>query len=201
MARRLLCEQVVAPELITPHAIRFDVETFGKPFVVEPLIAKRPFNVAHTDGLVMCGLVCGAFSAEDVLVGDILVGVDVERLDRRTDPAIADRYFSLPEIDYVRSHDGEDDRRDAFLRVWTLKESFIKAIGTGLQTPLADFAFDDIDSSSPTIRMLSPTLQSNRQWRFECFEPRPGFIAAAAVSVRGDREPVFEVCDFDRLVS
>lgn len=196
MARRLLCEQVVAPEPISPHAIRFDVEMYGKPFVVEPSHAQRPFNVAHTDGLVMCGLVCGRVRRDDVLVG-----VDVERLDRRTDPALADRYFSAPEVDYVRSHTDADDRRDAFLRVWTLKESFIKAIGTGLQTPLADFAFDDIDSSSPTIRMLSPKLQTDRRWRFECFRPRPGFIAAAAVSMGDDVEPVFEVCDFDRWVT
>jgi 4'-phosphopantetheinyl transferase len=196
MARRLLCEQVVAPEPVPPNAIRFETETFGKPFVVAPQHAKRPFNVAHTDGLVMCGLICGT-----ITIDDALVGVDVERLNRRTDPGLADRYFSKPEVDYVRSHRGEDDRRSAFLRVWTLKESFIKAIGTGLQTPLADFAFQDIDSPTPTIEMLSPKLQTNRIWQFRCFTPRPGFIAAAAVSSERAIRPTFEVCDFDRLLS
>ena len=168
MARRLL-----SGDRVDPRAIRFDVEPYGKPFVVEPTAVKRPFNVAHTDGLVLCGVGTS---------GHQLVGVDVERLGRRTDPELATRYFSPPEVEYLRQFRNTSERQDVFLRIWTLKESFIKAIGTGLQTPLADFAFEEIDSDSPRIRMLSPELESDLNWKFFCLQPRPGYVGAIAVA-------------------
>lgn len=188
MARRLL-----SSDRVDPRAIRFDVEPYGKPFVVEPIAAKRPFNVAHTDGLVLCGVGTS---------GHQMVGVDVERLGRRTDPDLATRYFSKPEVEYLRQFRSPHERQDVFLRIWTLKESFIKAIGTGLQTPLADFAFEEIDSVCPRIRMLSPELESDLNWSFFCVEPRPGYVGAIAVACRESvRDPVgVELHCFDDLI-
>ncbi|MDC0326179.1 4'-phosphopantetheinyl transferase superfamily protein, partial [bacterium] len=116
--------------------------------------------------------------------GDNLLGVDVEKLDRRTDPALAKRYFSRPEIDFLENCSSETDQRNTFLRIWTLKEAFIKAIGTGLQTPLADFTFENIDTPNPQIRMLNPNLESTNQWDFLSIEPRPGYIAAVAIGAK-----------------
>lgn len=186
MARRLL-----GRDAVDPQSIRFAAETHGKPYVTQPELAKQPFNVAHTDGLVMCGI---GDSAHE------LVGVDVERLDRRTDPGLAKRYFSKPEIEFLNSQQTDQSRRFAFLRIWTLKESFIKAIGTGLQTPLADFAFSNIDSDTPTIRMLNPNLESNQQWKFYSFFPRDGFVAAVAVATKDETQVNLEVCSFDEIV-
>ncbi len=189
MARRLLGDESVAP-----HDIKFAAEVHGKPFVVEPSAAKQPFNVAHTDGLVMCGV------GQDQ---HALVGVDVERLERRTDPGLASRYFSKPEIEFLNSKPEGIARRNSFLRIWTLKESFIKAIGTGLQTPLADFAFKEIDSDQPRIEMLNPELRSNLTWRFFSLQPRPGFIGAVAVACdQNDAMDVqIQLKNFDDLVS
>jgi 4'-phosphopantetheinyl transferase len=187
MARRLLSN-----DRIDPLSIRFAAEIHGKPYVVEPLQAQRPFNVAHTDGLVMCGVGNDAHTS---------LGIDVERLDRRTDPGIADRYFSKPEVQYLSGFRSEAARRNAFLRVWTLKESFIKAIGTGLQTPLADFAFEEIDSDSPIIRMLSPQLDSKQTWKFFSIVPRPGFVGAIAVAPKRATEKIeLELRSFDEIV-
>ncbi|TWT92089.1 4'-phosphopantetheinyl transferase family protein [Stieleria varia] len=169
MARRLLGDVNVAPE-----QIEFDQGTNGKPYVVAPDAAKQPFNIAHTDGLVVCGLGNAPID---------LVGVDVERLSRRTSTELAERYFSEPEVRYVRSKPTEE-QREAFLKVWTLKESFIKAIGTGLQTPLADFAFREIDSGRPVIEMLSPALRSPHYWQFFSVSPRPGYVGAIAVAMQ-----------------
>lgn len=187
MARRLL-----SGESIDPRSIQFAIENHGKPYVVKPDAAKRPFNVAHTDGLVLCGI--GNDSHRSV-------GVDVERLDRRTDPELAERYFSQPEIDYLRQCQAESERRETFLKIWTLKESFIKAIGTGLQTPLADFAFRAIDTATPVIELLNPDLDRGERWQFFSFRPRPGFIAAIAVapSVR-DASITFRLHPFDELI-
>jgi 4'-phosphopantetheinyl transferase len=188
MARRLLSNDIVDPQ-----SIRFALQVHGKPYVTEPEAAKRPFNVAHTDGLVMCGI---GSDAHD------LVGIDVERLDRKTDPALADRYFSKPEVRFLHTYRSDAERRRAFLRIWTLKESFIKAIGTGLQTPLADFAFEEIESSSPTIKMLNPRLESDQVWKFFSIQPRPGFIGAIAVAFKQAGTQIeLELHSFDELMA
>ena len=188
MARLLL-----STETIDPKSIRFGVEKHGKPYVKSPSEAQQPFNVTHTDGLVMCAI-------REIAKHHRLIGLDVERLDRRTDTEIADRYFSEPEIEYLQQFQCEERRR-VFLRIWTLKESFIKAIGTGLQTPLADFAFEQIDSDTPTIRMLDPKFHSDLRWQLLSIEPRPGFIGAIAVAPADAHAPVsFQLQHFEPLV-
>ncbi len=174
MARRLL-----GGNEIDPRSIRFACLPHGKPVVEAPARARRPFNLAHTDGLVVCGLGHGPHD---------LLGVDVEPFDRRTDPELADRYFAPPEIDLLRQIRGDEPRQRMFLRIWTLKEAFIKAIGTGLQTPLADFAFIDPDAESPRIRWIRPGLDRSLRWRFRAVEPRPGYIAAVALGTPQDAQ-------------
>ncbi|WP_253159622.1 4'-phosphopantetheinyl transferase family protein [Stieleria tagensis] len=175
MARRLLGDLAVDPQ-----SIRFDIGQHGKPVVSHPAAAQQPFNIAHTDGLVLCGI------ADQ---GADLVGVDVEATGRRTSTELAERYFSRPEVKFLRSRPAEQ-QKFYFLRIWTLKEAYIKAIGTGLHTPLADFAFNHIDSDQPRIEFLATELQDQRDWKFVCFQPRPGFIASAALAAKQPQSPV-----------
>lgn len=192
MARHLL-SQCSATADVSPQAIEFGLLPHGKPTVKSPPELATPFNIAHTDGLVLCGI--GQVQHQ-------MLGVDVERLERRTDPELAKRYFSAPEIDYLRSFQDAARRKLAFLKIWTLKEAFIKAIGTGLHTPLADFAFENIDDPTPTIRMLNPKLESEHQWKFFSFHPRESFIAAIAVATDAAAGPVaMHLNSFDQVVA
>lgn len=158
------------PPVCEPKEIVFSFTQYGKPYVVAPAPLARPFNVAHTDGMVLfADTDCG------------MIGVDVERLSRRTDVGLAQRYFAKPEVEYVMDHRDDDQRIRSFLRVWTLKEAFIKAIGTGLSMPLADFAFENIEDRFPQVKMLNPKLNDGRQWYFETFSPGQGYVAAIAL--------------------
>lgn len=178
-------------ERFSPTEIVFSFTQFGKPFVVSPEPLVRPFNVAHTDGMVLFA---------DCRGGS--VGVDVERISRRTDVALAERYFAKPEVEYVMDHFDADMKLRAFLRVWTLKESFIKAIGTGLSMPLADFAFENIDDQRPSVKMLNPSLQDGRQWHFITFSPRDGYIAAVAIGDADEQSPPeMDLQRFESLLS
>jgi 4'-phosphopantetheinyl transferase len=175
----------------SPTEIVFSFTQFGKPFVIAPQPLVRPFNVAHTDGMVLFA---------DSQGGS--VGVDVERISRRTDVALAERYFAKPEVEYVMDHFDADMKLRAFLRVWTLKESFIKAIGTGLSMPLADFAFENIDDQRPRVKMLNPSLEDGRQWQFITFSPRDGYIAAVAIGDSDDQAPPeMDLKRFESLLS
>ncbi len=153
-----------------PKEVVLDRAEKGKPFVVAPEAVNRPFNVSHTEGMVL-------FAAVDRGA----IGVDVERLSRKTDVGLAERYFAPAEVDYVFSERDPEQRMEAFLRVWTLKEAFIKAIGTGLTMPLGDFAFEQLDAVRPSVRMLNPNLTNDGNWQFISFVPNPGYIAAVAI--------------------
>ncbi len=191
MARTLL-----AAGHCEPHEISFRVLDHGKPIMASPLNACRAFNIAHTRGLVLCGL----GPAQHWL------GVDVEWMDRRTDPELARRYFAPEEIRQLDATGHTDERRELFLRLWTLKEAFIKAIGTGMYTPLDQFAFEDAASNRPRLTVRDPELLRTRRWQFQTFVPRPGFVAAIAVGVTGEsgtpqnERPRLKLSDFERYV-
>ena len=88
------------------------------------------FNISHTEGLVACAVSSGA------------VGVDVERGRRLRDPrALAKRFFHPEEAAEILEAVGAGAAREAFLRLWTLKEAHAKAMGHGVVGQLARVRF------------------------------------------------------------
>jgi len=87
------------------------------------------FNISHSGRHVVV-----AFS-------DHNVGVDVEAIkkDRRK---IAQRFFTESEIEDMNSMGGEGEQIRYFYQLWTLKESYMKAIGDGMTMSLSSFAFN-----------------------------------------------------------
>ena len=117
---------------IAPEAWRFETDIYGKPVIIRSQSGTPPlsFNISHTHGLVAC-----------VIARGITVGIDVERINPVMAPReIAARYFAQSEIDFLQSCPGEEFAI-RFLDFWTLKESYLKAIGKGLLIPLDSFAF------------------------------------------------------------
>jgi len=194
MARVLLAGQQHPPE-----SIRFRQLDQGKPVVDSPVELRRPFNIAHTSGLVICGVAAapeaslaagrpghppdptspGPVAGVAGEVHESWLGVDVESLDRRPDLGLARRYFAREEVEQIARADAEI-AHELFLRIWTLKEAFIKAIGTGLRTPLDAFAFMNVWQGRPTLLFHDPDLARGRQWHCQNLQPRPGFVAAVA---------------------
>ena len=123
-------------------------------------------SVTHTRGLV-----AAAASAEASRIG-----VDVERLDRRTRPeAIARRHFLPPEVRALLALP-EPARPAAFLRAWTLKEAWGKAAGVAVPGALSRIAFD-LATPRPSseaaarehhaLRPGAPSILRQRSpWRF-----------------------------------
>lgn len=174
--------------------IDFRTLDHGKPIVRSPAVACRAFNVAHTHGLVVCGL---GHPHQ-------WLGVDVEWMDRRTDPQLARRYFAPSEIRQLDATSNESEHRELFLKLWTLKEAFIKAIGTGLFTPLDQFAFEDAAGDEPRLVVEHPELARGRAWHFESFTPRAGFVAAIAIGVKDPTPPTkpsLQLADFEHWIA
>jgi 4'-phosphopantetheinyl transferase len=125
------------------------------------------FNLSHTDGMVGVAV---------AMVPGLALGFDLEPLARRVPLAVARRYFTASEVAWL---DGlpVPTRTEGFLRLWTLKEAFIKATGKGLTEDLSSFWF----SVDPAVVSFAPDLgEAVREWSFVQRIVRAGFVAAIA---------------------
>ena len=106
---------------ITEDDISTDAK--GKPYIDN---SKVFFNISHCDGLAVCAL------------SEHPVGVDCECV-RKVSPAVMKKCFGSSEIDYV---DNSNDKNEAFSRIWTLKESYVKMTGNGISSDITDKCYD-----------------------------------------------------------
>ena len=127
--RRILSRYAGVP----PEAIRYGSGPQGKPYLDQaPEERGIAFNLTHSEGFAMVAV---AWKRE--------VGVDLECLRPRPDVLpIASHYFHGREIDYLRQVPASA-ASDAFLRLWTMKEAYIKCVGMGLSLPLDSFSVLD----------------------------------------------------------
>ncbi|WP_367567468.1 4'-phosphopantetheinyl transferase superfamily protein [Lacrimispora sp.] len=96
----------------------------GKPYLKD--FPHIHYNISHTEGLAACGL------------GESSLGIDVERI-RPFPDRVAERVFSSAEKRRMKELP-QEERDSYFFRIWTLKESYVKALGCGITVPLADIS-------------------------------------------------------------
>lgn len=114
-----------------PGLWRFAAEQGGKPYAIDSALA---FSLSHSRGMVAVAATAAG-----------RIGVDLEPLARRFDIRIANRYFAPEETAALQAIPDDLERAEYFIRLWTLKESFVKATGKGLSQPLDAFAFVSLD--------------------------------------------------------
>jgi 4'-phosphopantetheinyl transferase len=151
-----------------PFEWRFDTNSHGKPVIVADQSSTLAFNLSHTRGLVACAV---AHCTQ--------LGVDVESINEsaaRRD--IAARYFSAAENRRLDAYPPHDYAR-RFVEFWTLKESYIKAIGTGLNHPLDTVSF--ALEGECGIQFDLPRETAFAGWQFALAAPAPGYCLAVSV--------------------
>ena len=77
------------------------------------------------------------------------LGCDIEQISSRDHMNIARYHFHPAEYKRLLQISEPQKRADTFCRLWTLKESLLKATGEGLSLPMSGFYFDLEDSSPP----------------------------------------------------
>ena len=96
----------------------------GKPYLLDyPDIY---FNISHSEQKVL------------VVFSDVEIGCDIEYLASMKDLGVAERFFCQSEYAYLLEQE-KGEQAAAFYRLWTLKESFLKATGLGLKLSLDKF--------------------------------------------------------------
>lgn len=156
LAHLLLVKSLEAETGLTGTHMRIEPAEKGK-----PVVAGYPgihFNLSHSGDMVVCA------------VDSFPIGVDVEKI-REIDPDVAQSCFTTSEQTYLT----EQPRMflERFYQLWTLKESYLKALGTGL-------------SRNPLSVEMTTTTPDMRVWKtgdpgtytMESLDIREGYAAA-----------------------
>lgn len=155
-----------------PAALQITYGPQGKPFLPEQRNGDQPlaFNVSHSGEMSVIAV-----------SRDGAVGVDVEHIRPIPDAlAIAQRFFSPSEV-YDLENAPRHDLDLAFLRCWTRKEAYIKALGAGLYHPLNSFAICFRSGDHATV---VAEHRSTRRWIVEPMDVGEGYLSAICARAR-----------------
>lgn len=118
----LLLNYAVRQEFGGKGIVKWETDSIGKLYLTEyPGIY---VNLSHSGDYAVCA------------VNTAPVGIDIQKR-RECDIKMAERFFTVEEVKFIND---SADRSSAFFEIWTKKESFVKAIGTGLTIPLNSFS-------------------------------------------------------------
>ena len=144
------------------QAEEIDKNPWGKPFLRNYKYIQ--YNISHCSSAIVCSL-----------SSLYPIGVDVENV-RSYSPYSFKRCFQWTERCYVG---GSMEPEREFFRLWTLKESYIKAIGMGMAYPMREICFD----------IRNGIIFSNRPGcRFVLMENDDGIIISCCYGVGREKE-------------
>ncbi|MCP8900152.1 4'-phosphopantetheinyl transferase family protein [Gilvimarinus xylanilyticus] len=153
ISSRLLCRAILAQELDTqPQNLSIALSPAGKPYVENA--PDLHFNLSHSGQWIALGV---------SHTGP--VGVDIEQPQKqRPLLKIAQQFFHPEEVSLLQSLPAGQCEQ-AFYRLWTLKEAFFKARGTGIAEGLAQVNF--AAGNTPT----APAEFTPGQWHYFFTQP------------------------------
>lgn len=136
----------------------------------KPRLAGAPegpcFNVAHAGDLAL------------IAVAEREVGVDVEHVDRGPAGLEATALACTPSEIVALDRLPVEQRGPAFLRLWTAKEAYLKAVGVGLAV-----APSGVEIGTPDASGLTP-VGGDSGWTVRHIVPAPGYVGAVAAEGR-----------------
>lgn len=125
---------------------------YGKPRLCE--YPKIHFNLSHAKDLAVA------------VFADTDVGCDVEQ-EEQSDLTLAERFFCSCEYEDLMRFQESEARDREFCRLWTLKESFVKATGLGLgRLPLDSFEIKMQSDGKVNIRQQVDGAAYGFWWQY-----------------------------------
>lgn len=195
-------------------AIQFGRDERGKPYLKNSTDKKIEFNVSHHENYTV---LAGTFSNEPSTMHSS-IGVDVMKLAYSGGKSLDEffrlmhRTFTTNEWNHIESQSNERRRVDAFMRHWSLKESYVKNIGVGITINLQDLDFHvkENELSKNDIRRTTEIFVKNvnqENWTFEESLIDDDYCVAVALNnVPKDYHDIpidsllFEIIDFNTLM-
>lgn len=132
LLRAILCEYFGFDNI----SLVFEKTEYGKPFLKGSDIQ---FSLSHSDNFIAC------------IVSNQFCGIDIEDAERRINTDGILRRFAPDEVSFISRIDDPYERKRMFMRLWTQKEAYLKAKGTGLSGGLDSFTMENINSEHPVV--------------------------------------------------
>ena len=143
-----------------------------------PVLADARGKLYSPDGMQFNLSHAGRWAA--LAVGPLPVGVDIER--RRTEArGVAQRFFCPEETALLEAQTDPEKRNALFFRLWTLKESFLKATGLGLELPLNAFCIS-FENGEPRVKHAV----NGRDYRFREYFCVDGYALSVCAENAGE---------------
>lgn len=106
-------------------SVMYETGEWGKPSLKN--YPDIHFSLSHSGDYAICS------------IGNRPVGNDIERI-KAGRLKVADRFFTSEELKFVYAIPKEEEAVQRMFRIWTMKESFLKATGRGISLPLNGFS-------------------------------------------------------------
>jgi 4'-phosphopantetheinyl transferase len=153
-----------------PTGLAFSYGPKGKPALASTARQRPPlFSVAHGEDLLILAV-----------SRDCEVGVDVEYIRPCEDAeSIAANHFSSHEASVLRSLPAAQ-RLEAFYRLWTRKEAWLKATGDGIGESLSQVEVSFLANEPARLVSLFGSAEAVQNWTLCEIHPAAGFMAALA---------------------
>lgn len=149
-----------------PAELRFNYSEYGKPSLSSHADSIS-FSVSHSGQRALISVTHGN-----------PVGVDVEFIRDSVEIAsLAERFFSPSETATLESI-GVEKRQEAFFRIWTAKEAFLKALGAGLSRALNSFDVELDARLDVTLKATRPDPCEALRWRIYSLRMPKGYEGA-----------------------
>jgi len=153
-AKASLCGEMLAKKGISEmlNIPVYDIDIMknekGKPFAYKNglIIQGVYFSISHSGNYALCAL------------SDRLIGADIEKL-KPVKKYVSEKFCTEKEAVYLDGAQNEAEYTKRFFALWTLKESYLKALGTGFSGGLKSVEFD-ISHSFDSVK------SSNSQYDF-----------------------------------
>jgi 4'-phosphopantetheinyl transferase len=159
--------------------IQFSYQGKGKPFIEQDTQKTSiSFNITHIADLMLVAVSNG-----------VQVGIDLEKQQSVSSREfIIRQYFSRLDNEYFEGL-SEEEKRSAFLCLWTLKEAYAKALGTGFAAA-PEFDYFDKDLFRQMYRDYVVIYPRDDFW-FVCFAPQEDYISSSAIMSSAKPTPRF----------
>lgn len=157
---------------IKPSAIRLTKNSYDRPHLTPR--NDLDFNVSHSSNLILIAI-----------ARERSVGVDIERLRSVANAdGVAQQFFSGPENDFLQALPLAERQR-AFFQCWTRKEAYVKALGTGLSTPLNEFTVSLANKDTPSLVINNA---DEFAWHVRELDAGDNYVAALAVETTAESD-------------
>lgn len=159
--------------------IDFKVDAYGKPYV--PGLCEFHFNISHSNKWIVCA------------TDHMPIGIDIEFI-RPVNFNIAKKLFAPEEYNSLLLK-SDTERLSYFYDIWTLKESYVKAVGKGIMAiPLNSFYIKFVDGNI----ILESQLQPVSGYYFKQYKIDPNYkLSVCAKNQLFPKDIIFK--NFDKL--